>query len=141
MTASQRYSGFTLVELMIVVLIIAIISAIAIPSYNSYVMRTNRAAARSCMAEYSQFMERWYTTSSNLSYVGASPSLMGCSTDSNLNQKYTITVSNVAARTYQINATPIGTQNSRDAKCGVLTLDQAGTRGKSGTATTIQECW
>src|SRR3954463_5417962 len=106
MTASQRYSGFTLVELMIVVLIIAIISAIAIPSYNSYVMRTNRAAARSCMSEVSQFMERYYTTSSSLSYAGASPTSMGCMTDSNLNQKYTITVSNIAARQYRINATP-----------------------------------
>ena len=103
----SRAAGFTLVELMIVVLIVGILAAIATPTYVSYVARTNRGAAKGCMAEFSQFMERYYTT--NLTYVGAAP-VLGCQTESQLNLKYTIDVTTTAAtqRTYMVTATPQG---------------------------------
>jgi type IV pilus assembly protein PilE len=139
MKSSSRNAGFTLVELMIVVLIIAIIASIAIPSYSRYVVRSYRAAARACMMEYSQFMERSYTT--NLTYVAGAPAApLGCATESDLGNRYTMAVGGIAARTYSITATPIGSQLTRDAQCGVLTLDQAGVRGEGGTGT-VADCW
>src|SRR5215469_15393153 len=59
-------AGFTLIELMIVVGIIAVLVAIAYPSYQQHIIKTNRTAAEGCLSEYSNYMERYYTT--NLTY-------------------------------------------------------------------------
>jgi type IV pilus assembly protein PilE len=137
--ARRRTAGFTLVELMIVVVIIAILAGIAVPSYRAYVVRGHRAAAKACMSEYTQYMERWYTT--RMTYVGAAPTL-GCATESGLDTRYTLSAAVVAPtqRTYTVTATPIGAQLASDTKCGTLTVDQTGARTKSGTGT-LAECW
>jgi type IV pilus assembly protein PilE len=89
------------------------------------------------MAEVAQFMERYYTT--NMTYVDADPQA-GCEAEAGLDQHYTITIANQAARTYTVTATPINAQAVRDAQCGTLTLDEAATRGKSGGAS-MDICW
>jgi len=135
----RKSAGVTLIELMVVVCIIGILAALAMPAYQNYVMRTNRAAARACLGEFAQTMERFYTT--NLTYVGAAPALQ-CFTDSNLNTRYTFDINPAAAqRTYRVRATPIGVQATRDTLCGTLTLNQAGLRTESGTAASTNECW
>jgi type IV pilus assembly protein PilE len=137
--ARKSAAGFSLIELMIVVLIVAILVGIAVPSYQAYVIKTNRAAAKSCMSEFAQYMERFYTT--NMTYVGGVPS-PGCATEGNLNQRYTINATTVAPtqNTYVITATPIGAQLSGDTKCGTLTVNNLGQRGITGTST-LATCW
>ena len=61
--------GFTLIELMVVVAIVAILATIAVASYEYAVTKSRRSAAANCLQERAQFMERYYTT--NLTYVGA----------------------------------------------------------------------
>jgi type IV pilus assembly protein PilE len=135
--------GFTLIELMIVLVIIAVLAAFAYPSYNAYVMRSNRAAAQACLAQYANWMERYYTT--NLSYdkdsadadnsLKADPPtpVLDCATAQKTGGRYVYTFS-IAPSTYTLTATPKGAQ-AGDTECGTLTLDQAGAQGS------VASCW
>ena len=130
--AVRYQKGVTLIELLLVMVIIAILSGIAIPAYKNYVVKTNRSAAKACMSEYAQFMERYYTT--NLS--------IGCASDANLNVAYNFTVSvNInSPRLYTVTAQPVSAQSSRDTQCGILTLNESGLKTNSGTAA-LSKCW
>src|SRR5262245_53469229 len=121
----KKSAGVSLIELMVVVTIVAILAAIAFPSYQSYVVRTHRAAAKACLSELAQYMERYYTT--HLTYVGAAANL-GCQTESKLDERYTFSIPTPTQKAYTVTATPAGAQASRDAKCGSLSINQAGTR-------------
>lgn len=134
-TINRRGAGFTLIEVMVVVAIIGILASIALPSYQQHVLHTHRSAAKACISQHAQFMERYYTT--NMTYVGANP-VLGCRAEGNLNTRYTIAVNVGGPRAYAITATAISTQ-LRDAECGNLTLDQAGAKGATGTDP--GSCW
>lgn len=138
-----RALGFSLLELMIVVAIIAILSAIAYPSYISHVTKTNRVAAEGCLSEFSNWMERYYTT--NLNYPVSSSSVpfstMDCATAQQTGNNYQYDFQTAQPTSYVLKATPQGAQLTRDTKCGTLTLDQKGARGIVGGTGTVQECW
>lgn len=133
-------SGFTLVELMIVVGIVAILAALAYPNYTNHVTKTRRGAGAACAIESAHFMERYYTT--KLTYAGAALPNTACMTE--LADHYVIQLAAdpaLTASTFTVEAVPQGTQASRDTLCGTLTLNQAGTRGESGTASSADQCW
>jgi type IV pilus assembly protein PilE len=132
--------GFTLIELMIVVAIIAIIAALAIPNYQEYIKSTRRSAAASCLLEITQQMERRYT--SNLKYDTSStlPSV-ACATP--IADYYTLSFAagEPTANSYVVQATPIGGQID---SCGILTINHRtvkGADGGTGDAALIKKCW
>ena len=132
----RKAAGMTLMELLTVMAIVGILAAIAFPAYQAYVVKTNRAAARACLAQYSQFLERYYT--SNMTYAGAAGA-MGCASESGMDRRYLFTTPTLTQRTYTIRATPILAQLERDRQCGWLQLTQTGARSSQyGTSAT---CW
>lgn len=135
--ARNQPLGFTLIELMVTVAIIAIIASIALPSYNFAVVKTRRAAAAGCLTERAQTMERYYTT--NLTYVGAAaPAACG----SDVSPHYAIAFQGVpSTKAYEIRATPQGGQATSDTKCGTLTLNARGVKGIVGGTGTATDCW
>ena len=142
----KKHQGFSLIELMVVVAIIGIIAVIAVPAYYNNIVKTKRKAAEACLSQFSIYMERYYTT--NLRYdqdtsvppVANSKPTLDCETDSGLDSAYTFSIPTMTASTYVVQATPQGSQASRDTACGNLTLNQAGTRGISGSGS-VNTCW
>lgn len=139
----QRLQGFTLIELMVVVVVIAILGAIAYPSYQAHINKSRRADAQVGLVELAQFMERHYT--SNGGYLsggntGGAPALPFTSTPKGSNSSfYTLSLLNpVSAQAYVLQAIP---ENAMaDDKCGTLTLSNTGVKGQAA-GLSLSECW
>ncbi len=118
-------SGFTLVELMIVVAIVGILAAIAYPSYENYVIRSKRADAMAALLSASSAMDRYkvnnydYNIGTNLAQVFATQVPVD---GGNAYYNLTITSDNT---TYTITATPTGSMSGKD---DALTLSHTGAK-------------
>ena len=125
---SLKLSGFTLIELMITVAILAIIAAVAIPSYTSYVDRGKRAEARAALLDIAARQERYY--SNNRKYADQLSKLRMSGTKSE-NGYYTLSVtlpSGSNDQDFDAIATPSGWT---DDKCGDLGIDETGAKTHS----------
>jgi len=132
-----RSRGFSLIELMIVVLIISILAAVALPSYRSYVLRSHRVDATRTLQDLAARQERYFF--SNNKYATSLASLNGTSTMAG--QFYTIT-DPISATTvaYTLEAKAIGTQ-LKD-KCTQFSLNRAGVQASnSSTTADTLNCW
>ena len=125
-------SGFTLIELMVVAVILGIIASIALPSYNEHIRKTRRAAGAACATAVAQRLERVYTT--DLSYAGA-PAIatLTAACDRDALRFYTL-ARHVNAKTYSVTAAPKGAQSGDS--CGTLSINQLGVKSP-----TTAGCW
>lgn len=138
--------GFTLIEVLIAVTIIAILASLAYPSYQRHLVDTRRAAAQSCLVELAQFMERFYTTRMTYDLDSSTDtdddSLPRTQCIQDLNGIYTFGFTNgqPTATTYVLVARPQGAQARADTDCGTLSLTQTGAKDRSGNGD-LRRCW
>ena len=111
--------GFTLIELMITVVILAILAAIAIPNYTQYVDRAECEDGKALLTGAANFMER-YRAQNGGSYANASLANFGASSET-----FGVALSGVSATGYTLTATAQGRLN------GNLTITQANVRAGS----------
>jgi type IV pilus assembly protein PilE len=144
----RRARGVTLIELMLVVVIIAILASIAVPSYRAYLLRSQRTDARTALLKIQSAQERFllqqnrYALDDELTV--APPAGLGQLRVSD-NGFYQIEIVEGATPTeYVLEATPVSDRGQQDdSKCAEFSIDQNGIKravNTSGTDTT-QDCW
>ena len=138
---SKQNKGFTLIELMIVVAILAVIVAIAYPSFLGQIQKARRSDAKQALFEVAAKLEQYYqdnkgypTTAdmTNLGYAGA--------TFTSLEGYYTIGFNGVpTATTYIIEAVPIAPQDD-DTDCATFRMNHLGVKSVTGSLS-ADICW
>lgn len=150
----RRLGGFTLIEVMIVVAIVAILSAIAFPSYQESVRKSKRADARTQLLEASQHMQRFYSQNDRYDQAndaaGTAVALPATLTTvprgaAAGTEDYTIRFQpgTLNARAFTLEAVPRAGSTMANDKCGTLRINSVGRRtvtGESG-GMTAATCW
>lgn len=128
-----RYRGFTLIELMIVVAVISILAAIAMPAYREYIKKSRRAEAQSYLMTLAARQQQFLVDTRRFS---ALPPAEISTQPSGVAAAYAVTITTLDGPppTFLITATPSGDQASE--KCGTLSIDQTGTKTAASSG-----CW
>lgn len=129
--------GVTLIELMIVIIVVAILASIAVPSYRQYVLRSHRTEAKAALMNLAAAQEKFYLQNNTYTdeLTDAPPDGLGIP-DTTENGSYTIAITAGAdATAFSATATATGGQ-AQDTHCASFTINQAGVK----TATNA-DCW
>ena len=140
----HRAAGFTIIEILIVVAIIAILGAVALPSYSAYVVKANRNAAQAVIVEVASRQERQLIDNRGYAANITALTSAGLVIPATVAANYTVTTTSprtgMTTPSYEVKAVPTGNQLAKDTKCGTLTLDETGLKGETGTGT-VASCW
>ena len=135
----RKQRGMTLVELVTAMLVVGILTAIAIPSYTSYMRKTRRADAKVALTNMAQQLERCYTRYNRYDDNPAGNCPTGWPVATQRNTYQLSAVIPAGGQSYTLTATPLGKQ-ALDTQCGNFTLTEANVQGVSGGGS-VTDCW
>jgi type IV pilus assembly protein PilE len=117
--------GFSLIELMVAVAIVGLLAAIAYPSYQSYLVRNNRAAAQSALMDIAQRQQQYLL---DARAYAANLTALNVTLPANVTASYTVAIALTAGPppTFTATATPVA--GTRQAADGALSIDQSGAK-------------
>jgi type IV pilus assembly protein PilE len=126
--------GFTLMELMVVVVVLGILAAIAIPNYSEYIRRGHRSAAQAYILDLASRQVQFYL---DRRVFADNVAALNLAAPAEIANRYNVAIAVAAGppATFTITATPTGSQTGD--RCGNLTIDQTGARGAAATT----GCW
>lgn len=125
--------GFSLIELMVVIAVLGIITAIAFPSYTQYVVDGNRADVKAEMLRITERFQAYKTINKNYTGLTLASANATANYPSTGTPKYTLALSNVAATTYTLTATPLTSSTQKGD--GMVCLNEEGQKFWSKGAT------
>lgn len=134
----RNTKGFTLIELMIVVAIVAILAAIAIPNYQRYILQSHRTDAINALMDLASRESRFYTR--NNAYTDNMVDL-GYATTPTVSiggGRYTLSASAVPTTMFTLTAAPTTTGGQDTDTCGTYTYTDLGVKKSAGT---LSSCW
>lgn len=136
--------GVTLMELMVVIVILGILAAIAVPSYRRYLLRSQRTEAKIALLQLQTAEEKFYMQNNAFTddVDGASPAGLGLPNTTETG-KFDIDVDvDDDAQTFVATAKPrAGGGQADDKECGTFTINNRGTKGLTGGTKDAQYCW
>lgn len=135
----NRARGFSLIELLVVLAVIGLLAAVALPSYTRYVLRSHRSSAITAVLDLASRQARYYTTNNtyttSLTALGYPSDPMPL-TDSS-NHYYDLSVASASATAFTVSAVPFG--NQVNDTCGTYSYTDLGV--KSINSGTLADCW
>jgi type IV pilus assembly protein PilE len=135
--------GVTLFEILVVLVLVGVITALAVPAYRQHLVRVNRSEATAALYGVASAEERHYLRHGRYTadIAAVPPEGLGMST-STASRRYSLSVAvDAEGQTFIASATPTraGSQDS-DGECLAFSLDHRGRRAVSGTRETAF-CW
>ncbi len=131
--------GFSLIELLIVMAIVAITAAIAVPSYQNQMQKTRRGAAKADLIELASFMQRFYTENNRFDQDRAGNAVVlpfnTTATENGATTFYNLSLTAIASSSYTLSAVPAGVQ--ANDFCGTLAVAHTGAK----TYSSGSNCW
>ncbi|HEX7814541.1 type IV pilin protein [Dyella sp.] len=128
-----RHRGFSLIELLAVLLITALLASIAIPSYQKYIHRSYRTEAKDMLLRIASAQERYFSAQNRYGSLRE----LGITDARTSHHHYEVDVESDASQ-FKATARPLG-QQTKD-RCGSLSLDHTGRRSSSASQQT-RDCW
>lgn len=127
-----KYQGFTLIELLVAIAIVGILAAIAVPTYSSYLLKSNRTTAQGFLADLAQRQQQYLLDARS---YATNLSGLSMAVPNSVSKYYTIQEPfqiGTTPNSFTVSAIPIGIQI--DEPCGALSIDNLGSKLPSN-------CW